>query len=258
MSIIFQVALALLDVLSGLRFCLIFDNVVIGVIGAAVYYGLHLLVVHWSSFFSFSFLCDLSLVVCNMSERIHICMSYSPILWTTLENAECEIYMYIFIIWNCSWDSSINGNSTSSADITASFSKFVSQLKSMKQWTNSLLLDIMQLNLITKATIKTKEKSHDKEEAVMGYSIVKSVFKPHGPSSWHLSWFSAPSWVGSQFITWLLLSNSLDFPDNLPLPIYTPGWRGTENNVSCPRTRHNDPARSQTQTSQPRHQLTYY
>ena len=132
MSIIFQVALALLDVLSGLRFCLIFDNVVIGVIGAAVYYGLHLLVVHWSSFFSFSFLCDLSLVVCNMSERIHICMSYSPILWTTLENAECEIYMYIFIIWNCSWDSSIDGNSTSSADITASFSKFVSQLKSMK------------------------------------------------------------------------------------------------------------------------------
>ena len=116
-----------------------------------------------------------------MSERIHICMSYSPILWTTLENAECETYMYIFIIWNCSWDSSIDGNSTSSADITASFSKFVSQLKSMKQWTNSLLLDIMQLNLITKATIKTKERSHDKEEAVMGYSIVKSVFKPHGP-----------------------------------------------------------------------------
>ena len=71
----------------------------------------------------------------------------------------------------------------------------------MKQWTNSLLLDIMQLNLITKATIKTKERSHDKEEAVMGYSIVKSVFKPHGPSSWHLSWFSAPSWVGSQCIT---------------------------------------------------------
>ena len=221
-------------------------------------YGLHLLVVHWSSSFSFSFLCDLSLVVCNMSERIHICMSYSPILWTTLENAECKTYMYIFIIWNCSWDSSIDGNSTSSANITASFSKFVSQLKSMKQWTNSLLLDIMQLNLITKATLKTKERSHDKEEAVMGYSIVKSVFKPHGPSSWHLSWFSAPSWVGSQFITQLLLSNSLDFPDDLPLPIYTPGWRGTENNVSCPRTQHNDPARSQTQTSQPRRQLTNY
>ena len=59
-----------------------------------------------------------------------------------------------------------------------------------------------------------------------------------------------PIWTGVEF--------HQASPDNLPVHIYTPGWRERhyEHKVSCLRTQHISPTWSQSQTFQPRVQRT--
>ena len=78
--------------------------------------------------------------------------------------------------------------------------------------------------------------------------VVNSVLKSSDPSSHSLSPWSIAMKIISHS-TWISLSKGYpsDFPDDLLLPIYNPGWRETLwTKVLRLRTQHNDPARSWT------------